>query len=76
MSCLVPSGVPEARIFWRDPRGHLISDAGQVRVQDNTLIIAKARLDEDPGNYSCVAENLAGNSEMTVQVIVSSKCVK
>ena len=73
VSCLVPSGLPSPRVYWKDPRGHIISDSGPVRVQDNTLIIGKARLAEDGGNYTCVAENLAGVTEMTVQVVVSSE---
>lgn len=73
VTCLEPSGLPAPRIYWKDPRGHIISDSGPVRVQDNTLILGKARLDEDGGNYTCVAENLAAVTEMTVQVIVSSE---
>ncbi|XP_011311017.1 inactive tyrosine-protein kinase 7 [Fopius arisanus] len=72
VSCLEPRGLPTPRIFWRDPRGHIISDSGPVRTQDNTLIIAKARTPEDIGNYTCVAENLAGTTEIIVQVIVST----
>ncbi|XP_034939259.1 tyrosine-protein kinase-like otk [Chelonus insularis] len=72
ISCLEPAGSPSPTVFWRNPRGHIISDSGSVRVQDNTLVITKARIDEDAGNYSCVAENLAGTSEIVVQVIVST----
>lgn len=75
VSCLEPSGLPAPRVYWKDPRGHIISDAGPVRVQDNTLIVGKARINEDAGNYTCVAENLAGETEMEVQVVVSSKSI-
>lgn len=61
------------RIYWRHPEGHIISDSGPVRVQDNTLIISNARFDKDAANYTCVAENLAGVTELNVRVIVSSK---
>ncbi|KAK0085469.1 hypothetical protein PV325_005080 [Microctonus aethiopoides] len=72
ITCLEPAGLPTPRVFWRDQNNHIISDSGPVRVQENTLIIAKARVDEDSGNYTCVAENLSGTSEIDVQVIVST----
>lgn len=73
ISCLEPKGLPQPKVYWRDPTGHIISDTGPVRVQDNTLIIAKARMAEDDGNYTCVAENLAGETDISVQIIISSK---
>lgn len=72
ISCLEPAAFPSPKIYWRDPRGHIISDTGPVRVQDNTLIIAKARMNEDDGNYTCVAENLAGETDVTFQMVISS----
>ncbi|KAG7201881.1 hypothetical protein KM043_004596 [Ampulex compressa] len=72
VSCLEPAGVPAPKVYWRDPKGHIISDSGPVRVQDNTLIIAKARMGEDDGNYTCVAENLAGETDATVLVLIST----
>lgn len=73
VSCLEPCGVPTPKVYWRDPKGHIISDAGPIRVQDNTLIIGKAQINEDDGNYTCVAENLAGETDMSVQVVISSE---
>lgn len=73
VSCLEPSGLPPPRVYWKDPKGHIISDSGPVRVQDNTLIVAKARIGEDDGNYTCVAENMAGETDISAQVVISSK---
>lgn len=73
VSCLEPSGLPAPKVYWKDPKGHIISDSGPVRVQDNTLIIAKARIGEDDGNYTCVAENMAGETDMVAQVLISSR---
>ncbi|CAL7946572.1 unnamed protein product [Xylocopa violacea] len=72
VSCLEPSGLPTPKVYWRDPKGHIISDSGPVRVQDNTLIIAKARMGEDDGNYTCVAENMAGETDISAQVVIST----
>ena len=73
ISCLEPLGLPSPKVYWKDPTGHIISDTGPVRVQDNTLIIAKARMGEDDGNYTCVAENMAGETDISVQIVISSK---
>jgi len=73
ISCLAPLGVPPPKVYWRDTTGHIISDTGPVRVQDETLIIAKARMGEDDGNYTCTAENLAGETDTSVQIVISSK---
>ncbi|XP_012164593.2 inactive tyrosine-protein kinase 7 isoform X1 [Bombus terrestris] len=72
VSCLEPSGLPSPKVYWKDPKGHIISDSGPVRVQDNTLIVAKARIGEDDGNYSCVAENMAGETDIFAQVVIST----
>ena len=72
VSCLEPSGLPAPKVYWRDPKGHIISDSGPVRVQDNTLIVAKARMGEDDGNYTCVAENMAGETDIHAQVLIST----
>lgn len=73
VSCLAPGGLPPPKLFWKDPQGRIISDSGQVRVQDDTLIIAKARPDSHQGNYTCYAENMAGTTHMSVRVVVSCK---
>lgn len=73
VSCLEPPGLPPPKVYWEDPRGHIISDSGPVRVQDNTLIVAKARKGEDDGNYTCIAENMAGETDISARVVISSK---
>lgn len=73
ISCLEPLGLPPPKVYWRDPTGHIISDTGPVRVQDSTLIIARARMSEDDGNYTCMAENLAGETDISVQIVISSR---
>jgi PTK7 protein tyrosine kinase 7 len=74
ISCLAPGGLPSPKLYWRDPQGRIVSDSGPVRVQDDTLIVAKARREADPGNYTCVAENMVGSTEMSLQIIVSCEC--
>lgn len=73
VSCLKPDGLPIPKLFWRGPQGHIISDSGPVRVQEDTLIISKAKRSTHEGNYTCVAENLAGTTDASVEVIVSCK---
>ncbi|XP_016839619.1 inactive tyrosine-protein kinase 7 isoform X2 [Nasonia vitripennis] len=71
VSCLAPGGLPTPKLFWREPQGRIVSDTGPVRVQDDTLIVAKARRNADEGNYTCHAENMAGATQATVRIVVS-----
>lgn len=73
VTCLIPSGAPLPKIYWKNLEGHIISDSGPIRVEENTLIITKADVNKKSVNYTCTAENLAGTTEITVQVFVSSK---
>ncbi|XP_051157580.1 tyrosine-protein kinase-like otk [Leptopilina boulardi] len=72
ITCLIPSGSPVPKIYWKNHEGHIISDSGSIRVQENTLIITKADVTKKLVNYTCIAENLAGTTEITVQVFVST----
>lgn len=70
VTCKRPKGHPKPRLYWEDQKGKVISDSGRIRVDDTRLIIESAHL-EDIGNYSCIAENMAGTKKGNVQIYVS-----
>lgn len=73
LTCLEPDSLPPAKKWWLNDVGHTISDSGKVRVDDDgRLIIDSAQL-ENAGNYSCVAQNIAGKTEMSVELIVTTR---
>lgn len=72
MSCLRPRGYPKPKVWWEDSKGKVVSDSGRIHVDDTRLVIESARL-EDAGNYSCLAENLAGTKKAVIQLYVSSE---
>lgn len=49
-----------------------VSDSGQTKVDDDGRLIIEKVIVENGGNYTCVAENLAGRTEKFVQLIVTS----
>lgn len=71
--CLPPDGVPQPRWYWTRPGGHVVSDEGRLRVNENSEL----QLDDvnlnDAGNYTCHAENLAGKRSIAVSIIVTSE---
>lgn len=73
LTCLPVAGNPPVRVWWLDPRGHTVSDSGPVRVDETRLIIEAARAVDDSGNYTCVAENMAGTRMASFKLVVSSK---
>ncbi|PSN56695.1 Hemicentin-1 [Blattella germanica] len=73
LTCIPAVGIPPARVWWLDPRGHVVSDSGPVRVDETRLIIEAARAADDTGNYTCVAENMAGTKMASFNLIVSSE---
>ncbi|XP_063220526.1 inactive tyrosine-protein kinase 7-like [Bacillus rossius redtenbacheri] len=72
VTCLPPAGEPPARAWWLDPRGHVVSDSGPVRVDETRLLVEAARPDRDAGNYTCVAENLAGTKSASFRLVVTT----
>jgi hypothetical protein len=73
LTCIPVAGNPPVRVWWLDPRGHTVSDSGPVRVDETRLIIEAARAVDDSGNYTCVAENMAGTKMASFKLVVSSK---
>lgn len=53
-----------------------ISDSGQVRVDDDGRLIIERVEKENSGNYTCAAENIAGKTEWTMNLVVTSKFVE
>ncbi|XP_069698468.1 inactive tyrosine-protein kinase 7 isoform X2 [Periplaneta americana] len=72
LTCIPVAGNPPVRVWWLDPRGHTISDTGVVRVDETRLIIEAARAVDDTGNYTCVAENMAGTKMASFNLVVST----
>ncbi|KYB28864.1 Tyrosine-protein kinase-like otk [Tribolium castaneum] len=74
LTCLEPDSLPPAKKWWLNTGGHTVSDSGEVRVDDGRLIIEKVRMDH-AGNYTCVAENMAGKTEKIIELVVLNKPV-
>jgi hypothetical protein len=72
LTCIPVAGNPTVRVWWLDPRGHTVSDSGPVRVDETRLIIEAARAVDDSGNYTCVAENMAGTKMASFRLVVAS----
>ncbi|XP_066148461.1 tyrosine-protein kinase-like otk [Euwallacea fornicatus] len=72
LTCLEPRSLPLAKKWWQNSAGHTISDRGDIYVDDGRLIIAKAKI-AHMGKYTCVAENIAGKTEKSVNVVVTTK---
>ncbi|KAJ8929669.1 hypothetical protein NQ314_017619 [Rhamnusium bicolor] len=72
LTCLEPNSLPPAKKWWENPKGHTISDTGDIRVDDGRLIIDNITMDNG-GKYKCVAESIAGKTEHSVEIIVTSK---
>ncbi|XP_021932261.1 inactive tyrosine-protein kinase 7-like isoform X2 [Zootermopsis nevadensis] len=72
LTCLPVAGNPPVRVWWLDPRGHTVTDSGPVRVDESRLIIEAARAVDDSGNYTCVAENMAGTRMASFKLVVST----
>ncbi|RZC31862.1 tyrosine-protein kinase-like otk [Asbolus verrucosus] len=73
LTCLEPKSLPQAKKWWLNVAGHTVSDSGEIRVDDDGRLIIDSAKAEHAGNYTCVAENIAGETEKVVELIVTSK---
>ncbi|XP_054708800.1 inactive tyrosine-protein kinase 7-like [Uloborus diversus] len=71
VTCLKPKGLPRPKMWWEDPKGHVINDSGQIYVQDMRLIFSEVQ-ETDAGEYTCVAENIAGEHRKSFNLFVSA----
>ncbi|GAB6021777.1 hypothetical protein CHUAL_004354 [Chamberlinius hualienensis] len=70
ITCLRPKGYPKPTVWWEYGRGSVISDTGRIHVDDTRLVIDRVKL-ADAGNYTCIAENMAGTRKQYIQVYVT-----
>ncbi|XP_067142021.1 inactive tyrosine-protein kinase 7-like isoform X1 [Centruroides vittatus] len=70
VTCIRVDGRPKSKMWWENPSGHVISDSGRIRVDDTRLIISSAKRN-DSGNYTCVAENIAGRIKNFINLQVT-----
>lgn len=59
-------------ITWQRGDGSPLSPDVRFKVRGNTLEIETAQR-SDSGNYTCVAENIAGNKTENVEVLVAGR---
>lgn len=71
VTCIRPKGHPNPRIWWEDPNGHVISDNGRIRADETLRLIVEGVNVGDSGNYTCVAENEAGQKRLGLDLIVT-----
>lgn len=59
LRCVAPNGLPPPRIYWLRGGQPLQTDTSILVSSEGHLLIGQARA-QDTGNYTCVAENIAG----------------
>ncbi|GFY42956.1 inactive tyrosine-protein kinase 7 [Trichonephila inaurata madagascariensis] len=71
ITCLVPNGLPKPKMWWENPKGHVINDSGRIHVEDMRLIFSEVE-ESDDGQYSCIAENIADKRNVSFSLVVSA----
>ncbi|XP_035227306.1 tyrosine-protein kinase-like otk [Stegodyphus dumicola] len=69
--CLAPKGLPKPRMWWENPKGHVINDSGHIYVEDMRLIFTEVQ-EADGGEYKCNAENIAASTKVSFSLTVSA----
>ncbi|XP_026687758.1 tyrosine-protein kinase-like otk, partial [Diaphorina citri] len=64
--CLAPRGRPTPKVSWSGGPQH-----SSLSSHDGKLTIKDASISRHGGNYSCVAENLAGSKRVEFTLIVT-----
>lgn len=67
----VAQGVPEPSVSWLKDGSSLL-DGSQYRISDGALTLNQVGL-MDEGIYTCVASNIAGQDEATIQLHVQGQ---
>ncbi|CAG2178619.1 unnamed protein product, partial [Oppiella nova] len=65
-------GVPQPLITWLDPNKRNLSSVGGYVVDRNggALIVSRVRKEEDSGQFTCIAQNTAGEERRTTTFVV------
>ncbi|XP_037072794.1 tyrosine-protein kinase-like otk [Pollicipes pollicipes] len=71
LACLPPEGRPPPAVWWEQPDGRVLNDPGQMSPGGSALLALGPARPDQSGNYSCVAENLAGTSTVQVRLLVT-----
>lgn len=74
LKCTSPDSLPKAKQWWQKNGQNLTSSSSMTLTQEGSLIIHSVKL-FDSGNYTCVAENVAGKrfSDPVVVVVRNEK---
>uniref|UniRef100_A0A8C9N1J1 Immunoglobulin superfamily member 10 n=1 Tax=Serinus canaria TaxID=9135 RepID=A0A8C9N1J1_SERCA len=74
LHCLA-EGSPRPRLAWTLPGGRVLERpqlSGRLLLLDNGTLVIGAASAHDAGNYLCRAHNLAGDSSLTIPVVVAA----
>ncbi|XP_067941664.1 inactive tyrosine-protein kinase 7-like [Watersipora subatra] len=70
IDCQKADGIPAPTISWLNSAGEAIVPGVKLSVSGNKLIFNPVDVSHN-ANYTCVAENMAGKREITVEIIVT-----
>nr|XP_053642383.1 inactive tyrosine-protein kinase 7-like isoform X2 [Cherax quadricarinatus]XP_053642384.1 inactive tyrosine-protein kinase 7-like isoform X3 [Cherax quadricarinatus] len=74
VTCLPPAGLPRPQVSWVWSHLQPPQQEGSVRVEGTALVVEDATF-QHVGTFTCVASNLAGNTSVSLQLVVTRKPV-